>query len=188
MSELSGFQNPDAVRARPRLRHLWGLRVPMRDGVALAADVHLPPEPDIRALPTVVIRTPYGRQTLMYTDPAFYLAARGYAVMVQDVRGRGDSDGDFYPFFNNEGPDGFDTVEWAADQPWSSGRIGMMGGSYCAWVQWCAASESPPHLVTMVSSSAAARWMQQVPFHNGVPTLVHLPWLFALGGRVMQEA
>jgi uncharacterized protein len=158
----------------------------MRDGTVLVGDVYLPRDAH-GPLPTVVIRTPYGKQNLYYTDPAPYLASFGYAVLVQDVRGRGDSQGEFYPFFNNEGPDGYDTIEWAAEQPWSDGRVAMMGGSYSGWVQWCAAAERPPHLVTMVSASAATRWMQQVPFHNGVHALVHLPWLFGLRGHAMQS-
>jgi hypothetical protein len=169
------------------LRHLFKLRVPMRDGITLAADVHLPGPAHTGPWPTILIRTPYSKQNLYYSDPARYLAVRGYAVVVQDVRGRFDSEGDFYPFFNNEGPDGFDTLEWVADQPWCTGRIGMMGGSYGGWVQWCAAAEGPPNLVTFVSASAATRWMQQVPFHNGVPTLIHLPWLLGLASKVGQE-
>jgi hypothetical protein len=158
----------------------------MRDGTALVGDVHLPLGP-VDGLPTVVIRTPYGKQAAYYTGPAWYLARHGYAVYVQDVRGRCDSEGSFYPFFNNEGPDGFDTIEWVAAQPWSNGRVGMMGGSYSGWVQWCAASQRPPHLIALASASAATRWFQQVPYHNGVPTLAHLAWLFALREHVMQD-
>jgi uncharacterized protein len=158
----------------------------MRDGCVLVGDVYLP-SPEAERLPSVVIRTPYSKQAAYYTGPAAYLARHGYAVLVQDVRGRVDSDGQFYPFFNNEGPDGYDTIEWAAEQPWSNGRVGMMCGSYCGWVQWCASAERPPHLVTMVSASAAARWMQQVPFHNGVPTLAALAWLFGLRNRGTQD-
>ena len=176
------------VRDRSDLRHLFGVPVPMRDGTMLAADVHLPGPVDHGPYPTLLVRTPYGRQNFLYTDPADYFAVHGYAVVSQDVRGRFDSEGEFYPFFNNEGPDGYDTIEWIADQPWSTGRIGMFGGSYAGWVQWCAAAQRPPHLTTMVSASAAARWLQQVPFHNGVPTLAHLPWLFGLAGRMGQAA
>jgi uncharacterized protein len=113
-------------KTKTRVRHLWGLKCATRDGTKLVGDVHLPE--DGASFPTVIIRTPYDKQSPLYTDPAWYLADRGYAVFVQDVRGRGDSDGTFYPLFNNEGPDGCDTIEWAASQPWSNGRIGMMGG------------------------------------------------------------
>ena len=169
------------------LRHLWKQTVTVRDGTRLSQDVYLPGPQERGPWPTVLIRTPYGKQHLYYTDPARALAAHGYAVVVQDVRGRFDSDGEFYPFFNNEGPDGFDTITWVADQPWCNGRVGMMGGSYGGWVQWCAAAEGPPNLVTFVSASAATRWMQQVPFHNGVPTLIHVPWLLSLATRVAQD-
>jgi putative CocE/NonD family hydrolase len=168
------------------IHHLFGVRTPLRDGCVLVADVYLPSR-GVEGCPTVVIRTPYSKQNPLYTGPASYLAEHGYAVFVQDVRGRGDSEGEFYPFFNNEGPDGYDTIEWVAEQPWSNGRIGMMSGSYCGWVQWCAAARRPPHLVTMVSASAAARWFQQVPFHNGVFTMPALPWLFGLRGHMPQD-
>lgn len=169
------------------LRYRWKQTMETRDGTRLSSDVYLPGPADSGPWPVVLMRTPYGKQALYYTDPARYLAARGYAVVVQDVRGRFDSDGEFYPFFNNERHDGFDTLAWIAEQPWCNERVGMMGGSYAGWVQWCAAAERPPNLVTFVSASAATRWMQQVPFHNGVPTLIHLPWLLSLSTKVGQD-
>jgi putative CocE/NonD family hydrolase len=168
------------------IRHLWGVKTTVRDGTVLVGDVYLPAGPT-SPCPSVVIRTPYNKQNIYYPGPAAYLAGHGYAVLVQDVRGRCDSGGEFYPFFNNEGPDGYDTIEWVAEQAWSDGRVGMMGGSYGGWVQWCAAAMRPPHLVTFVSASAATRWFQQVPYHNGVPTLAHLPWLFGLRGHANQD-
>jgi hypothetical protein len=95
--------------------------VPMRDGVVLRADVMRPPEAD--KFPVLVYRTPYGKDAAQqqYT-PFKHAAGHGYAVVIQDVRGRHHSDGDFRPY-ENEGPDGYDTIEWAASQPWSNGNV-----------------------------------------------------------------
>lgn len=122
--------------------------VPMRDGTLLRAEVHRPSVAG--RFPTLVYRTPYGR----HRAPGDYTTvnsavARGYAVVVQDVRGRYGSDGEFVPYLH-EGKDGHDTIEWAAAQPWSSGQVGTFGLSYPGAVQWLAAVERPPHLKAMV--------------------------------------
>jgi putative CocE/NonD family hydrolase len=122
--------------------------VPMRDGVVLRADVVLPASAG--RFPTLVYRTPYSKQFALKAGSTFEKAvARGYAVVIQDVRGRYASDGDFSPY-QNEGHDGYDTIEWAARQPWSDGNVGTFGLSYPGAVQWLAAVENPPHLKAMV--------------------------------------
>ena len=122
--------------------------VPMRDGVVLRADV-LRPAGEGR-FPTLVYRTPYDRKHAVDTYSTVKAAvARGYAVVAQDVRGRFGSAGEFVPY-ENEGKDGYDTIEWAAAQPWSDGNVGTFGLSYPGAVQWLAAVESPPHLRAMV--------------------------------------
>lgn len=121
-------------------------RIPMRDGVRLAADVYRPETRD--RLPVLIQRTPYHKQSLLHTNAVVDIArvARsGYAVVVQDTRGRYASEGVFTPF-RNEAQDGVDTVEWAASRPWSSGRVGMLGGSYPGAAQWLAAGEAPAAL------------------------------------------
>lgn len=120
----------------------------MRDGVVLRADVVLPNATG--RFPTLVYRTPYGKQFVLKEGSISEKAvARGYAVVIQDVRGRYASDGDFSPY-QNEGHDGYDTIEWAAHQPWSDGNVGTFGLSYPGAVQWLAAVENPPHLKAMV--------------------------------------
>ncbi len=121
--------------------------VPMRDGVKLRADVFLPAETG--RFPTLVYRTPYDRKAAEENDVVQAALGRGYAVVLQDVRGRYGSGGVFVPYAN-EGRDGYDTIEWAAAQPWSTGEIGTFGLSYPGAVQWLAAVESPPHLKAMV--------------------------------------
>jgi putative CocE/NonD family hydrolase len=122
--------------------------VPMRDGVTLRADVLRPQGTD--AFPVLVYRTPYGKEPALEEYTTFrHAVEHGYAVVVQDVRGRYASDGEFRPY-ENEGRDGYDTIEWAARQPWSNGVIGTFGLSYPGAVQWLAAVENPPHLKAMV--------------------------------------
>jgi len=122
--------------------------VPMRDGVVLRADVLLPAESG--RFPTLVYRTPYNKESAFREGNTFEKAvARGYAVVVQDVRGRYASDGEFNAY-RNEGRDGYDTIEWAAKQSWSDGNVGTFGLSYPGAVQWLAAVENPPHLKAMV--------------------------------------
>jgi uncharacterized protein len=122
--------------------------VPMRDGVVLRADVWLPKAEG--RFPTLVYRTPYGKQFAAKEWTTFDKAvARGYAIVIQDVRGRYASEGEFNPYWN-EGKDGYDTIEWAAKQPWSDGNVGTFGLSYPGAVQWLAAVETPPHLKAMV--------------------------------------
>lgn len=122
--------------------------IPMRDGTLLRGDVMLPG--DLGRYPVLVYRTPYGKHLARKEYKTFEKAvARGYAVVVQDVRGRYASDGDFAPY-QNEGRDGYDTIEWAARQDWSDGNVGTFGLSYPGAVQWLAAVENPPHLKAMV--------------------------------------
>jgi uncharacterized protein len=122
--------------------------VPMRDGTVLRADILLPNKKG--NFPVLVYRTPYGKKTALKEYSTFQHAVeRGYAVVVQDVRGRFASAGEFRPY-ENEGHDGYDTIEWAAKQKWSNGVVGTFGLSYPGAVQWLAAVESPPHLKAMV--------------------------------------
>src|SRR4051812_16018060 len=125
-----------------------GLAVPMRDGVELRADLYRPSK-DGR-FPVLVYRTPYGRtDTVGGSSLVRAAVGRGYAVVLQDVRGRYGSGGVFDPY-KQEGKDGFDTIEWAAHQPWSNGAVGTFGLSYPGAVQWLAAIEHPRSLKAMV--------------------------------------
>jgi uncharacterized protein len=123
------------------------LSIKMRDGVALKADLFRPAGEG--RFPTLVYRTPYGRKDAEGNGVVQKALARGYAVLLCDVRGRYGSDGVFVPYAN-EGRDGYDTIEWAAAQRWSTGDVGTFGLSYPGAVQWLAAVESPPHLKAMV--------------------------------------
>ncbi len=122
-----------------------GVPVPMRDGIRLAADVYLPHSGG--QFGTVLIRTPYNRKSGALGTYRFF-TSRGYAVVMEDVRGRYASQGVFGPT-EQEGPDSSDTITWIAEQPWSDGRVGMAGSSYLGMVQWWAAVQDNPHLVTI---------------------------------------
>ena len=125
----------------PNLEQL-GRMIPMRDGVRLAADVFLPRSSG--RWPTVLFRTPYGRKGPSSKSYRGFLQ-RGYAVVIEDTRGRYGSQGVFGTI-QQEGPDGSDTIDWIAEQPWSNTRVAMAGGSYLGMVQWWAAIERNPHL------------------------------------------
>jgi putative CocE/NonD family hydrolase len=129
------------------VQRTFNVAVPMRDGVVLRADVMRPETGGPFA--TLVYRTPYGKTAAEADNTIFERAVeRGYAVVIQDVRGRYASDGEFVAYFH-EGADGYDTIEWAAKQPWSNGAVGTIGLSYPGAVQWLAAIERPPHLRAM---------------------------------------
>jgi putative CocE/NonD family hydrolase len=171
------------VEAKSDIRFMFNLPVPMRDGVKLSADVYLPAEQG--RYPAILQRTPYDNTMPLWVSIARYFAEHGYAFVSQDVRGRCDSEGEWWPLMN-EAEDGYDTIEWLAGQPWCDGKVGMMGGSYGGHVQWMAARERPPHLVTLVSSAAAGRWMQEFPYSNGKLMPYGMWWLNLVGGRTMQ--
>src|SRR5439155_26280021 len=122
--------------------------VKMRDGITLRADILLPSAEG--KFPVLVYRTPYGKDRAPSEWTTFHKAvARGYIVVIQDVRGRYQSEGEFVPY-QNEGRDGYDTIEWAAAQPWCNGTVGTFGLSYPGAVQWLAAVENPPHAKAIV--------------------------------------
>ncbi len=122
-----------------------GLVVPMRDGIHLAADLFLPRSGG--RWPTVLVRTPYNRKAAPMRSYLFFVR-RGYAVLIEDVRGRYASQGSFGPA-SQEGPDGYDTINWIAQQAWSNGRVAMAGSSYLGIAEWWAAIEDNPHLATI---------------------------------------
>jgi uncharacterized protein len=168
------------------VRSEFGVMIPMRDGVRLAADVWLPEAPG--RYPVLLARTPYMKTGLKLSEWAYYFASRGYVVAIQDTRGRGDSEGTFDAFFG-EGKDGYDTIEWLAAQPWSSGRVGTFGPSYLGTAQWLAAREQPPHLACMAPTASAGRWFEEFPYMGGAfsPAFA-LAFANEVAGRIDQEA
>src|ERR1043166_7372014 len=139
-----------------------GVRVKMRDGVLLAADVYRPVSDE--KFPVLLERTPYSRadEAAMANE----LASHGYVVVLQDTRGRYESGGDFYPF-RDESADGYDTVEWAAQLKGSNGRVGMFGGSYVGATQMLAAMAVPPHLISIFPYVTASEYYDGWTYQSG---------------------
>ena len=132
----------------------------MRDGTTLYADVYRPDGPG--PFPTILQRTPYDKTAALAAqmlDP-MKAAKAGFALVIQDTRGRFTSGGEFNCFIDDIN-DGYDTVEWAAAQSWSSGRVGMIGASYVGATQWLCAITRPPHLVAIAPNVTASN------YHNG---------------------
>ena len=142
---------------------------PMRDGVRLAADIYFPAVGGREAegeFPVILERTPYEKATPRQVSKAKYFARRGYVCVIQDVRGRFKSEGEFYAFAK-EAPDGYDTVAWLAGQPWSNGKVGTMGDSYAGSDQAALATLNPPHLSTMVVAVGASNYYHSSMRQNG---------------------
>jgi putative CocE/NonD family hydrolase len=123
--------------------------IPMRDGIKLAADIYRPETSE--KLPVIIIRTPYGKRNPghRYEFIANIFSTQGYVFIVQDVRGKYDSEGDYYPYVN-EPNDGHDTIEWAGTQNWSTGKVGTFGISYWGRTQWLAAPQASRYLKAMI--------------------------------------
>ncbi len=125
--------------------------IPTRSGLNLATDIHRPQvdgKPVETPLPVLLQRTPYDKASAARLEEAAFYTNRGYVTVMQDCRGRYDSEGDFSKYVD-EGQDGYDTVEWLAEQPWCNGKIGTFGLSYAAHTQAALASLNPPHLAAM---------------------------------------
>jgi putative CocE/NonD family hydrolase len=145
---------------RVALEH--GVAIEMRDGVKLIADVYRPETAG--KFPVLLERTPYNRAGS--SGSAAKMAAHGYVVIIEDTRGRFDSQGEFYPF-RYESQDGYDTVEWAANRPDSNGKVGMFGGSYVGATQWLTAIAKPPHLVGIQPYVTASEYYDGWTYQNG---------------------
>jgi hypothetical protein len=157
--------------------------VPMRDGVKLATDIYLPAGESKH--PVLIVRTPYDKSGAR--GDATYLAHQGYVVLAQDVRGRFASEGRFYAFVN-EGPDGYDTIEWAAAQSWSDGQVGTFGASYLAWDQYFAAMLRPPHLVAMFALVGGANFYDEYGYPGGVLNVGWPRWILNSAATSPQAA
>lgn len=169
-----------------------------RDGAWLATDVWRPARdgaPLPGPFPAIVTRTPYSRRagpgrsphgTAMAWNSGEFWARHGYLGIVQDVRGRFDSEGEFM-LIADEGPDGYDAVEWAAALPFCDGNVGTMGTSYMGWTQSAAAVERPPHLRAMWVNQGGSDGRVTAIRHNGAMELRWLAWAVCFGA-VSSEA
>src|SRR6266404_4392967 len=163
----------------------WGVKISLRDKVELNATLYLPKTTDGSApkTPVVFTLTPYISDT--YHARGAYFASHGYIFALVDVRGRGNSGGDFEPFAN-EPRDGHDVVEWLAQQPFCDGKVAMWGGSYAGFDQWATAKEFPPHLATIVPAAAAHPGLDY-PSYNNIGMTYDVQWFTLTSGHTPQD-
>lgn len=172
------------AEAQHRVTMQFNVRVPMRDGVTLSADIY---RPDTTGrFPVIVVRTPYDNGLAASVVTGKRWAARGFVYLIQDVRGRGDSDGEFYPLVT-EAADGYDTIQWAAVQPWSNGKVGTTGGSYLGWTQVLAATLKPPALAAMVPMVTPTDPDINFPMQMGAISPSTVSWLAYIDGKTLQD-
>jgi hypothetical protein len=163
----------------------WGVKIPMRDKVELNATLYLPKTADgsLPKTPVIFTLTPYISDT--YHERAAYFASHGYVFALVDVRGRGNSGGEFEPLAQ-EPHDGHDVVEWLARQPFCDGKLAMWGGSYAGFDQWATAKEFPPHLATIVPAAAAHPGLDY-PSTENVGLTYDMQWFTFTSGRTGQN-
>jgi len=172
---------PQAERDAAQVELRWDLRIRMRDRVELNGNAYLPRS--TRPAACLLNLTPYnlhGRRHRIAT----WFAANGYAYVLVDSRGRGDSGGTFRAF--REARDGYDTVEWLAQQPWCNGKVAMWGYSYMGYAQWATAKERPPHLATIVPTASVFPGVD-FPMRSNMPYSYVARWLTIVSGRPAQE-
>lgn len=169
------FQKPvtDPLLSKPEFEIIEeaNVEIPMRDGIKLATDIYRPKVEG--KFPVILTRTPYKKE--MGELQARFYARRGYVFAVQDCRGRFSSAGTWEPFVY-EPHDGYDSIEWLSSQPWSNEKVGMIGGSYVGWVQWWAARERPPHLVTIIPNVSPPDPFYNIPYEYGVFFILGAIW------------
>jgi putative CocE/NonD family hydrolase len=181
---LSRWREYPAGEAGYSIRFAGTFGVLTRDNISLATDVFLPDEAREK-LPAILVRTCYNknRGRHMY----YRYVQRGYAVVIQDVRGRDESGGDFIPM-QNEVEDGDDTLNWIAAQDWSNGKIGTIGASYLGGVQWCMAASGNPHLAAMISIVTSGGAFADLPRRGGLFNSGMLAWVFMMSERTCNPA
>ncbi len=172
---------PAALEAAAKVGWEWGVKIPLRDGVHLNATVYRPAGAPAPA-PCIFTLTPYISQS--YHDRGMYFASHGLPFLIVDVRGRGNSEGEFRPMIQ-EAHDGYDIVEWLARQPYCNGKVSMWGGSYAGYDQWATAKEIPPHLATIVPVAAPVAGVD-FPANHGLFRTYDMQWLTFVSGHASQ--
>ena len=165
----------------------YNVKVPMRDGVNLSADIYFPADQP-GPFPVILMRTPYNNMTEECLENSVYWPQYGYVLVAQDVRGKNDSDGDFYPFGFSDFEDGHDTVEWIGAQPWCDGNVGMVGSSYVAAVQWQAAAMGSRYLKAIAPRVIAHNFHEAHRYLGGAFLLgSNAMWALRHDGRTRQD-
>jgi hypothetical protein len=176
----------DIGRAPTDVDFTWGLEIPVRDGTVLAGTLYRPDGyalEDDGPLTTIVTITPYISDR--YHPDAQYFARHGFAFLIVDTRGRGNSEGEFKPLDLEDGLDGHDVVQWIAEQPWSNGKVGMRGGSYGGYNQWATARYFPEDLDTIVPIASPYHGID-FPMNYNVQYPYTIRWLTLTAGVTPQ--
>ncbi len=181
ISEIFPTQNLSTKISGAVLTH--GILSPMRDGTLLSNDLIRPETPG--SYPAIIMRTPYDKTKSRSNQLLHALAERGYVVVIQDTRGRYNSDGTFFPY-RDDRKDGYDTVEWVARQDWCDGNVGMYGGSYAGQTQWFAAADAPPHLKAIVPLVSPPDAFFNEPISHGCFLLPCAEWMLYMGRKTSQ--
>jgi len=175
-----GDYSPDKYRVIAELDR----EAPMRDGVKLKLDIFRPNAEG--RFPAVLLQTPYNKSGPATRAKKF--AARGYVVVNSDSRGRFESGGEWNPFSPKHKTDGYDLVQWIAQQQWCSGKVGTYGLSYMGWTQWWTASQTPPALKAIVPEVAPPDHFYNCPYQNGILVGWMVDWAGALSDRLPHSA
>jgi len=157
------------------LKMMMDIKVPMSDGICLSTNIYLPK--DNLPCPIILQRSPYGTNTEEMVKEAVNFVKEGYGAVLQDVRGRWDSDGEWYPFIN-EASDGYDTQEWIGKQDWCDGNIGTIGASYLAMAQWQTAALNSKFLKAMAPKVSYSNYYHDWVYTGGAFQLAfNLRWI-----------
>jgi putative CocE/NonD family hydrolase len=180
---MNDMQIPEKnKKIHPKIDFIWGVKIPMRDGVKLNATLYKPKKD--KPTPCIFTLTPY---TADGPHPrGVYFANNGHSFAAVDSRGRGNSEGIFEPFAN-EAMDGHDIVEWLAGQPWCDGQVAMWGGSYGGFDQWLTLRESPLHLKTIVPTASAHAGVD-FPFFKNIFYPYEMQWQTYISGVTRNTA
>lgn len=176
------WANSSTAHKEPDVSVQYNVMVPMRDGVRLATDIYRPAKPG--KYPVILVRDPYTNGS----DPdrvneGHKWAKNGYVFLHQNVRGRYDSEGQFYPYMA-ELADGYDAQQWAGSQPWSNGKVGTLGSSYLASVQWLSAHQRAPALTAMIPMVTPFNYYKDVAYTGGAFVLAsRIFWASVVDGR-----
>lgn len=155
----------------------------MRDGVHLSTKILMPKGKD--KAPVILYRTPYGKNNYVQSNLQF--VQRGYGVVIQDTRGREDSEGEWFPCLY-EMNDGDDTLTWIGESEFCDGNVGMIGGSYSGYVQWAAAASSNSYLKAIVSIVTSGSPFTDLPYKGGCLMSGVLAWVFAMSDKKINPA
>ena len=174
-AEESTYSSEEISRSR-EIPGAQTYMVPMRDGTKLATDVSLPKGKPGDKWAAILVRTPYNRRGLVGEKAAEIIPKLGFAMVVQDLRGRFGSEGEDFPIHGGCGwfqfQDGYDTIEWVARQPWCNGKVGTVGPSAMGLTQNLTMPTQPPHLVCAFVMVAPSDMYSQATYWGGAPRKV----------------